>query len=143
MSFDVHSRRERPVTTSEAASGAERTLLIALGWSNVGLGMVGAVLPGMPTTVFLLIALWAFARSSPRFHDWLYTHPRFGPTLQAWQRHRVIPQRAKCLAGTMMAASYAWLVVFLAEDWVLPVTVGAILLPVALYIFSRPGRPPR
>jgi len=83
--------------------------LIAFGWLNVGLGMVGTVLPVMPTTVFLLIALWAFSKSSPRFHDWLYTHPRFGPVLRAWREERAIPGYAKALALTMMLASIAWL----------------------------------
>src|SRR3546814_9486288 len=61
----------------------------------------------MPTTVFLLIALWAFARGSPRFHTWLYTHPRFGPPLQAWDRHGVIRPGAKVVAIVAMAASLA------------------------------------
>jgi uncharacterized protein len=86
-----------------------RPALIAFGWLNVGLGMIGVVLPIMPTTVFMLIALWAFSKSSPQFHDWLYTHPRFGPVLQAWQLERAIPGYAKALALSMMLISIAWL----------------------------------
>jgi uncharacterized membrane protein YbaN (DUF454 family) len=82
-----------------------RPLLIAFGWLNVGLGMVGAILPVMPTTVFMLMALWAFSKSSPRFHRWLYTHPRFGPVLQDWQQERAIPGPAKALALTVMAGA--------------------------------------
>ncbi len=48
---------------------------LLLGWTNVGLGIIGAILPVMPTTVFLLIAAWAFSKSSPRWHRWLREHP--------------------------------------------------------------------
>ena len=68
-----------------------RPALVAFGWLNVGLGMLGTILPIMPTTVFLLVALWSFSKSSPYFHDWLYTHPRFGPTLKVWRDERAIP----------------------------------------------------
>ena len=51
-----------------------RYLLIGFGWFNVALGAIGVVVPGMPTTVFLLIALWAFSKSSERFRTWLYEH---------------------------------------------------------------------
>ena len=58
------------------ATGARRYALLACGCCNVVLGLIGAVVPGMPTTVFLIIALWAFSRSSPRLRRWLYEHPR-------------------------------------------------------------------
>jgi hypothetical protein len=134
--------RIRAQSKAAVQSRAVRPLLIAFGWLNVGLGMVGTVVPGMPTTVFMLIALWAFAKSSPRFHEWLYNHSRFGPTLQAWHRHRVIPQRAKCLAGMTMAVSFAYLAVFVAKSWVMPTVVGGIMAAVAIFILSRPGTPP-
>ncbi len=70
---------------------ALRWTLILFGWINVGLGTLGLFLPVMPTTVFVLLALWAFAKSSPRFHRWLWTHPRFGNTIRAWQTQGVIP----------------------------------------------------
>ena len=55
---------------------------LCLGWVFVGLGFVGAFVPGLPTTVFLIVALWAFSRSSDRLRMWLWTHPRFGATLR-------------------------------------------------------------
>lgn len=117
-----------------------RVGLAALGWFNVGLGVVGIVVPGMPTTVFLLIALWAFSRSSPRFHRWLYNHPRLGRTVRDWHQHRVIPLRAKLMAVTTMMASLVFVTVFVAESWILPGLMAGVMSAVAAFIVSRPSR---
>lgn len=118
-----------------------RYLLAALGWLNVGLGILGLFLPLMPTTVFLLIALWLFSKSSVRFHRWLYDHPRLGGTLRAWHRHRVIPLPAKRAALGMMSLSWLIVALFVADGWLLPATLAAVLLPVAGYILRRPSVP--
>jgi uncharacterized membrane protein YbaN (DUF454 family) len=115
--------------------------LIAFGWINIGLGVGGMFLPVMPTTVFLLIALWAFSRSSRRFHHWLYNHPTLGRTLRDWHRHRVIPPRVKILAVSMMTVSLSYVTLFLAEGWALPLLLVAVLGSVSAFILSRPSRP--
>ena len=117
-----------------------RQCLFVLGLVCTGLGVAGLILPVMPGTVFLLIALWAFSRSSERFHTWLYNHPRLGGPLRRWHRHRIIPLPAKIAALTLMAASLAYVTLFVAEDWVLPGVLGAILALVASYIVTRPHR---
>ncbi len=115
-----------------------RYALVAFGWLNVAVGAVGLVVPGLPTTVFMLIALWAFSKSSERFHCWLYNHPRFGATLRAWHRDRAIPRKAKLLAVGSMAVSLATVTLFVAESWELPVAVGASMAAVCAYILTRP-----
>ena len=75
----------------------KRVLLLALGWGCVGLAFIGIFVPGIPTTPFLIVALWAFAQSSKKFHAWLLNHKRFGPILQNWESHRVVPRKAKTL----------------------------------------------
>ena len=75
----------------------KRIILLALGWSCVGLAFIGIFFPGIPTTPFLIVALWAFAQSSKKFHAWLLNHKRFGPILQNWESHRVVPRKAKIL----------------------------------------------
>ncbi len=126
-----------------AASGVcapVRYGMLAFGWLNVGLGALGVVLPVMPTTVFLLIALWAFSKCSLRFHRWLYEHPVLGRTVRDWHEHRAIPARAKVLALTMMALSLTYVTAFVAEGWALPVALAAVLAAVAVFIVSRPSR---
>ena len=118
---------------------AVRWGLIAFGGLNVGLGAVGMLLPVMPTTVFLLIALWAFSKSSLRFHRWLYHHPTLGRTLRAWHAHGVIPPGAKALAAASMAASLAYVTLFVAEGWSLPIALALVFSTVLGFILSRPS----
>ncbi|WP_279482841.1 YbaN family protein [Aureimonas sp. SK2] len=103
------------------------------------LALAGVVLPGLPATPFLLLAAWAAARGSPELAARIETHPRLGPLLANWRERRVVPLRAKCLAGASMAASLAILAVSGAP---VPVVagVGAILLCVSTYLFTRPSR---
>lgn len=114
--------------------------LMAFGWLNVGLGVIGAFLPVMPTTIFLILALWAFSKSSARFHGWLYRHPWLGRPLRNWQEHRVIPIPAKCLALSMMFLSLIFVTLFVAEGLALPVVLALTLSAVAGFILSCPHR---
>ncbi len=137
---DMKPGGERPEPDT-LIRGWVRFLLLLLGWLFVALGAVGLVLPILPTTPFLLLAAWAFARSSRRFHDWLYLHPRFGPVLRAWRDHRAVPLRAKVAAIIVMAASLSY-VVFLTNNplWV-SLAMAAVIVPVALWLGTRPSRP--
>ncbi|HEI8867440.1 TPA: DUF454 family protein [Serratia odorifera] len=90
-----------------------RWLLIAVGWLAVALATLGVVLPLLPTTPFLLLAAWCFARSSPRFHHWLLYRSWFGGYLRHWQRHRALPPGAKWKAMLFIVLTFAvslWLV---------------------------------
>ncbi|NKB45478.1 MAG: DUF454 family protein [Alphaproteobacteria bacterium] len=111
-------------------------VFLALGWVCVGLGFVGAFLPGLPTTVFLIIALWAFSKSSDRLRWWLWTHPRFGATLRAWHIHRVIPPPAKAAAVVMMMISVA-IVAVSSSSWQVSAILSAVLAPIAVWIVTR------
>ncbi len=117
-----------------------KPLYLLLGWLFFALGATGVVIPGLPTVPFMLVALWAFSRSSARFHDWLYSHPLFGPPLQRWRDHRVIPVRAKVLAVVTMTISLAYMI-FVADvsTWVVVVTV-LVMISAATYILSQPSQ---
>ena len=70
-------------------------LLLFLGWLCVSLGVIGIFLPIMPTTPFLLVAAWCFARSSERFYQWLLNHKRLGPIVSAWQSGAGLPRKVR------------------------------------------------
>ncbi|MBC3379274.1 DUF454 family protein [Serratia fonticola] len=90
-----------------------RWLLIILGWLAVVLATLGVVLPLLPTTPFLLLAAWCFARSSPRFHHWLLYRSWFGSYLRHWQQYKALPPGAKWKAVLVIVLTFAaslWLV---------------------------------
>jgi len=117
-----------------------RWALIGLGTVAAVLGVVGVIVPGLPGVVFLLIAVWAFSRSSERLHLWLYTHPRFGKPIRDWHAHRVIPVRAKTAAVLMMAATAVVTLAASPAGSLAPYMVIAALAPVALWIVTRRSR---
>ncbi len=114
---------------------------MALGLLSTALGILGVFIPGLPTTIFLIIALWAFSRSSDRMKLWLWNHPKFGPGLQAWHLHRVIPMRAKISAVVVMSISMVILIA-VRHSWALPMVAAAIMVPVAIWICTRRSLPP-
>lgn len=83
-----------------------RTLFPCLGCLKLALGFIGAIVPLMPTTIFLILAAGCFARSSPALEAWLLDHNKFGPTLRAWRREGAISRPAKCMACTGMATGF-------------------------------------
>lgn len=120
---------------------ATRIVYLVVGLAFVGLGVLGAFLPVLPTTPLLLIALWAFSRSSARLERWLLEHPRFGPRLVAWRTHRVIPWSAKLVAWGSMAASLT-LMIATGRSWYAVGAAAAVMAIGAGYVASRPSRPP-
>lgn len=117
---------------------ARRAGFVALGCLMLLLGFVGAFLPVMPTTIFLILAAWFFARSSPRLEAWLLDHPRFGPGLRRWREEGAVPRRAKWMAWLGMAAGYAlFLLVAQPGAW-LAAGVAAVMIASGLYVGTRP-----
>ncbi|MFG1175181.1 DUF454 family protein [Erwiniaceae bacterium CAU 1747] len=86
----------------------QRYILLIFGWLAMGLATLGVVLPLLPTTPFLLLAAWCFARSSPRFHHWLLHRSVFGRYLRHWQQHRAMPPGAKGRAIVIILLTFAF-----------------------------------
>ena len=117
-----------------------RWLLFTLGWVFFALGVLGAVLPILPTTPLMLLALWAFSSSSERFHGWLYHHRIFGPPLQRWRRERVVPLPVKVVALGSMAVSLVYVGFFVRPPWYAFAAMVVVVIAGATFIARVPSR---
>jgi uncharacterized membrane protein YbaN (DUF454 family) len=112
---------------------------LCLGWAMMVLGFIGAFVPLMPTTIFLILASWFFARSSPRFETWLLDHPRFGLTLRAWNEAGAVPRHAKIAACIGMTIGFALFWIGAHPSFWLAALVAALMLASAVYVVTRPS----
>lgn len=115
-----------------------RPLWILSGLVALALGALGAVLPLLPTTPFILLSAFCFARSSPRLHDWLLTHRIFGPLILNWEREGAISRRAKIAAVSMMAITPVITILIGAPIWALLAQI-AVLAGAATFVLTRPS----
>lgn len=119
---------------------AKRMLWTGAGVISLGLGLLGIPLPLLPTTPFLLLSVFCFARGSERLHDWLVHHPKFGPPIHEWRAHGAISRKAKVAAGIAMLA--AFLIAFIAGAPKMALIAQiAVLCCVGLFLFTRPEPP--
>lgn len=116
-----------------------RGLWLVGGGAALGAGLVGLVLPLIPTVPFLLLAAFCFARSSARLHDWLVTHPTLGPPIRDWERSGAISPRAKRL-GTVSVLVGFGLSVWLEVPPPVLILQALVLGAVLVFIWTRPSR---
>ena len=115
----------------------KRLLWRALAALCVLLGLVGVVVPGLPTVPFLLLAAWAASRGWPALEQWLLDHPRHGPGIRRWREQGAIPRRAKWAATVMMTASSTVLLLAPVPLW-LRIAAPLLMACVALWMWRRP-----
>ncbi|MDI6027337.1 YbaN family protein [Corticibacterium sp. UT-5YL-CI-8] len=118
-----------------------RSGYLVLGFLMLALGIIGAFLPVMPTTIFLILAAWFFGRSSPRLEAWLLNHRRFGPSLRAWRENGAIPRRAKLLACLGMTLGYVVFFITVQPRLWPALGVALFMLGSAWYVTTRPEPP--
>ena len=113
---------------------------MALGWVSVGLGVIGAFLPLLPTTPFLLLAAFAFSKGSDRLHIWLIEHPQLGPPIHHWRTHGAIAKHIKVYATLAMLAVLIASLVANVPTW-LVITQAVVLSGVAFFLWTRRNPP--
>lgn len=111
-----------------------------LGFVSLGVGIVGTLLPGIPTTAPILLAAYFFSRSSERFDAWLLNHKVFGPLVRDWRAGLGFTVRAKTISLTAIAVSFTITVVWAVDH--LGVRIGLVLLALAIstYILRLPTK---
>ena len=108
-----------------------------LAYASLGLGLIGIVMPGLPTVPFVLLSAFAAARGSERLHRWLLAHRQFGPMIQDWQAGGAVSRRAKRLALGMMAASGILMLLLMPKPWMALPGITAMAV-VSIWLWRRP-----
>lgn len=115
-----------------------RLFWLIVGLISLGLGAAGAILPLLPTTPFLLLATFAFARSSPRLAAWLDAHPQFGPLIKNWRDHGAISRRTKIAAMVVILLTPAVSLMLGFAGWIIAVQLFVLAI-VTTFILTRPS----
>lgn len=136
---------EDRVTMSHAMSRrllhwTSRQAWFGLGFLALVLGFIGIFLPLLPTTPLVILAAFAFSKSSPRFERWLLGHRIFGPIIADWRANRAIAPRYKAISVSMMGAAFCLSLALELPAVVLAVQ-GIVLGLAATFILTRPSRP--
>ncbi|PID36587.1 MAG: hypothetical protein CR993_04365 [Rhodobacterales bacterium] len=119
------------------ARHAKRAIYYILGTLFLLVGVIGVVLPVLPTTPFLLLTAFFYAKASDRLHYWLITHPFFGPPIRNWNERGAISRRAKMLGVGTMIAVFTFSVFIGVPVWALACQ-GTVLLGAATFVLTRP-----
>jgi uncharacterized protein len=122
-------------------SQTKRKVYFVLGLLSLALGIVGVVLPIMPTAPFVIAAAFFFSESSEKWDKWLHEHPHFGKPLIEWEEHRVIRLKAKCIATVALCGSMVSSLFFVEMATGLRIAFGAVLVAVIAFIWSCPSQP--
>lgn len=111
-----------------------------LAYASLALGLVGIVLPGLPTVPLVLLSAFAAARGSTRLHAWLLAHRHFGPMIRDWQAHGAVTRRGKRMAILMMTLSGVLMLLFMPNRW-LAVPGILVMAIVGTWLWCRPEPP--
>lgn len=117
-----------------------RLIWAILGFVSLGAGIVGAVLPLIPTVPFVLLAAFCFSKSSERMHNWLLSHPRFGPAILNWQENGAVSLSAK-RAASLACGAVLLISLALRLPWHLIAIQAATLSCVMIFLWTRPSGP--
>lgn len=129
---------KRGPANNHVKSDLLRWILIGIGWISIAGGIIGLLLPLVPTVPFLLLAVLCFSRSSQRFHSWLVDHKHLGPLLRDYLAHGGIPPRAKIMAIGMIWISVPVSTFLLIEIFWVKMLLMAIATGVTLYLLALP-----
>ena len=113
-----------------------RILLTILGLISLGLGILGAFLPVLPTTPLLLLAAALFLRGNKELYEWLMHHPRLGPYITNFMTHKAIPLRVKVVAVTTLWLTLLYCAIFVAEHWAFRLFFIILAIAITIHILS-------
>jgi uncharacterized membrane protein YbaN (DUF454 family) len=115
---------------------ARKWLLLSAGILAVGLGVVGAFVPLLPTTPFLLLAAACFARSSDRHYEWLLNHRWMGAHVRNYREHRATTRRVKAVTMVLLWGSIGYAAIAVADGWVVRTLLLTVAVGVTIHVLS-------
>ena len=116
-----------------------RPILLTLGFISLALGIIGSILPLLPTTPFLLLAAYFFSKSSKRMYEWLIALPKFGKSIKEYNEHGVISKKSKAACLISILGVITWIVGFSDYKLSIKVIIPTTLIFVLSYVLTRPS----
>ncbi len=118
-----------------------RTIFILAGWISLLLGLIGAFLPILPTTPFVILAAFFFSKGSQRLHQWLLGRPVLGKMVLEWEEHRMIRLKAKIFSTALIIPLFTYTLLYVDVHLAIKAIVSVIGAAVLTFIWSRPSKP--
>lgn len=118
----------------------KKYFFIGLGFLFIGLGFIGIIIPGIPTTPFLLLSAWFFSKSSSFLENWLINHKLFGPLIRNWNKHKSISRKSKIIAVIIIIPTFAFSI-YSSLNTIIDILLGITCISLCTYLISRPEPP--
>lgn len=134
----MSNNEKQPSNTYPMPGKSAQLGYLLLAYTATGLGIAGVFLPLLPTTPFLLVAVWAASRGSERIHHWIYAQPRFARLINDWHEQGAVPLSAKWLATVMMVGSWVTLIA-IDSHWIVILLLSIFFLCIGGFLWSRPN----
>ncbi len=114
-----------------------RFAALLLAYLFLALGLIGIILPGLPTVPFLLLAAWFSAKGSTRLHHWLYAHPHLGKLLIDWEQQRAISRSSKVIVFLLLTLSWGIMYQRIDNIWLI-MGITVLFISIMVFLISRP-----
>lgn len=115
----------------------KKAFFLSVGFMTTGLGIIGLFLPLMPTTCFLIVAVWAFSKSKPEFSQWILQHPQFGPAINHWLEHKAISRETKCKISLSIVIGFSLSLLIMTPSIMVSALMISGMLVLLSYINTR------
>lgn len=117
-----------------------RGILVFISFISLVLAVLGIFLPILPTTPFLILSAFLYAKSSSKFYNWIMNHRLFGPSLRDWKNHRSVSKKSKILAIAMILATFSISIVFVVPIIAIKILLGVIGITILVFIIRLPEK---
>ena len=116
-----------------------KKILLLFGFISLGLGLIGSILPLLPTTPFLLLAAYFFSKSSDKWYQWLINLPKVGKQIKSWNEHGVISKSSKFFCFISIVGVITWLTIYTNYNQIIKTIIPLTLISLLAFILTRPS----